>query len=402
LDVIDKFGADALRFGIAYMTTDTQDVKLPVDFECPHCQVQFKQTKKNRRLPRIDCEKCGQPFGTQWAESDEDKALPRGAVVNEKFELGRNFCNKLWNAARFTLMNLEGYEAAPVAEADLLLEDRWLLSRLATVTGKVTAALESYRYADAARALYGFAWDEFCSFYVEMTKARFAVPEQRSTAQRVIAHALDTLLRLLHPITPFVTEEVWQLLGEAAPNRGLPTPAKSAESVCVAEWPTVETARIDKPIEEQFAQFQAVMGAVREVRQSQNIPPKETISFTVRCDGATAELLAPMKPYFELMARATALEFGPAATPPERSASKSLAGMEVHVDISAFFDVDAERARLEKERDQLAKFTKSIAGKLGNENFVSRAPAEVVQAERDKLAEAGEQLAAVEAALAKL
>ena len=136
--------------------------------------------------------------------------------------------------------------------------------------------------------------------------------------------------------------------------------------------------------------------------RKRKVPPKEAVSFTVRCDGATAELLAPMKPYFELMARATALDFGPAATPPERSASKSLAGMEVHVDISAFFDVDAERARLEKERDQLTKFTKSIAGKLGNENFVSRAPAEVVQAERDKLAEAGEQLSAVEAALAKL
>lgn len=402
LDVIEKFGADALRFGIAYMTTDTQDVKLPVEFECPQCQAQFKQTKKNRRLPRVDCEKCGKPFSTQWAESDEDKALPRGAVVNEKFELGRNFCNKLWNAARFTLMNLEGYEAAPVAEADLLLEDRWLLSRLATVTGEVTTAFETFRYADAARALYGFAWDEFCSFYVEMSKARFAVPEQRATAQRVIAHVLDSLLRLLHPIVPFVTEEVWELLGQVASERGVAKPQPAAANVCVAAWPEVDSARIDQKIEEQFADFQAVMSAVREVRQSQNIPPKEPVSFTVRCDAATAELLAPMKPYFESMARATALEFGPDATSPERSASKSLAGKEVHVDISAFFDVDAERARLEKERDQLTTFTKSIAGKLSNENFVSRAPAEVVQTERDKLTDASEQLAAVEAALAKL
>jgi len=402
LDVIEKFGADALRFGIAYMTTDTQDVKLPVDFECPHCQAQFKQTKKNRRLPRIECEKCGEPFSTQWAESEDDQALPRGAVINEKFELGRNFCNKLWNASRFTLMNLEGYEAAPVDEADLLLEDRWLLSRLATVTGEVTAALETYRYADAARTLYGFAWDEFCSFYVEMTKARFNVSEQRGTAQRVIAHALDSLLRLLQPITPFVTEEVWQLLGQVAPERGVASTQAAVESVCLAAWPEVNADHIDQKIEEQFADFQAVMGAVREVRQSQNIPPKEAISFTVRCDDATTELLTPMKPYFESMARATALDFGPAAMPPERSASKSLAGMEVHVDISAFFDVDAERSRLTKERDQLAKFTKSIEGKLGNENFVSRAPAEVVEAERLKLAEAGEQLAAVKAALAKL
>src|SRR5262249_24369067 len=157
----------------------------------------------NRQLPRIECEKCGKPFSTQWAEKPEDKALPRGTVVNEKFELGRNFANKLWNASRFSLINLEGYSAPGSAvgsrnDLELLLEDRWLLSRLSTVTQQVTELLEMYRYADAARTLYDFAWNEFCSFYVEMTKARFGVPEQRATAQRVLAHALDALLRLLH------------------------------------------------------------------------------------------------------------------------------------------------------------------------------------------------------------
>ena len=402
LDVIEKFGADALRFGIAYLTTETQDVRMPVEFECPNCQAIIKQTKKNRVLPRIECDKCKKPFSTQWAQSEEDLALPRGAVVSERFELGRNFCNKLWNASRFALMNLEGYEAAPVTDDDLLLEDRWLLSRLATVSGLVSEALGEYRYADAARELYSFAWDDFCSFYVEMTKARFAVPEQRAVAQRVLAHVLDSLLRLLHPMIPFLTEEVWQLLGTVASERGLELPTAAKESVCIADWPESAAAHIDKNIEEQFADFQAVLGAVREVRMGQNIPPKEPISFSVNCSEQVAALLGPMQPYFETMARATPTEIGPNATAPERSASKPLSGMEVHVDISNFFDAEAEKKRLEAERDNLAKFTKSINGKLSNENFVSRAPAEVVQAERDKLAAAEEQLAAVETALAKL
>ena len=219
VDVIEKFGADALRFGLADLTTTTQDVRMPVDFECPHCEKLIEQTKENRIRPRVKCKHCGKEFSTQWAEKDADKALPRGAVVSERFEKGRNFCNKIWNASRFALdKNLDGYTPGKVAESDLLIEDRWILSRLATVTQETTQALAEYRYADATNALYGFAWDEFCSFYVEMVKARLSEPAMRPTAQRVLAHTLDSLLRLLHPVIPFMTEEIWQLLAEAAPR----------------------------------------------------------------------------------------------------------------------------------------------------------------------------------------
>ena len=405
LDVIDKFGADALRYGIAYLTTETQDVRMPVEFECPHCGAPIKQTKKNRTLPSVECNKCSKSFSTQWAESHgtpEQQAMPRGAVTSERFELGRNFCNKLWNASRFALMNLEGFEAAPVLDNQLLLEDRWLLSRLATVTGTVTTALSEYRFADAARDLYSFSWDDFCSFYVEITKARFAVPEQRAVAQRILAHVLDTLLRLLHPMIPFLTEEVWQLLGTVAPQRGLESPAEPPASVTIATWPSANAAHVDGNIENQFAQFQDVMSAVRNIRTENSIPLKDSIRFCVRCDAQVANLLQPMLPYFESMAQAVSTGLGSDVAVPEKSASKPIHGMEVHVDISDFFDAEAEKNRLTSEQTKLTKFQKSLSGKLKNESFVSRAPAEVVQAERQKLAEVEEKLAAIQAALDKL
>src|SRR5688572_30910548 len=145
LDIVDKFGADSLRFGLAALTTETQDVRMPVQFECPHCQALIDQTKKNRELPKVACTKCSKEFSTQWARSEADKALPRAAVVSERFEVARNFMNKLWNASRFVLINLEGSELGVQGSewnAQLTIEDRWLLSRLATVTKGVTEALE--------------------------------------------------------------------------------------------------------------------------------------------------------------------------------------------------------------------------------------------------------------------
>lgn len=402
LDVMEKFGADAMRFGLAYLTTETQDVRMPVEFECPHCQKLVEQTKKNRVLPRIACPQCGQEFSTQWAKTAEEMALPRGAVVSERFELARNFCNKLWNASRFALLNLDGYTPAPVLENELAVEDRWLLSRLTTVTAQVTEALDAYRFADACSTLYGFAWDEFCSFYVEMAKSRLSDPVARSVAQRVLAHALDTLLRLLQPMIPFLAEEVWQLLGTAAPERGLPQPATAAESVTIATWPLVDQARQDQEIEHRFGRFQEVLRGVREIRSRQNIPPKTSISFAVRTDDETAALLAPLEPYFDSMAGAQATGWGPAVEPPATHAKVALPGLEIYVDLAGFIDVEAEIARNEKEREKVIGFIAAKEKKLANASFVDRAPAEVVAQERASLEELRERLASIEAALASL
>ena len=402
VDVMEKFGADSMRFGLADMTTESQDVRMPVEFECPHCQTLIEQTKKNRTEPRIKCKQCGGEFSTQWAEKPEDIALPRGAVVSDRFERARNFCNKLWNASRFALMNLEGYEPALVAEDQLTVEDRWILSRLATVTGQMTDALAGYRYADAARTLYEFAWDEFCSFFVEMVKARLQDDASRPVAQRVLAHTLDTLLRLLHPMIPFLTEEVWQMLGKIAPQRGIAQLRQAEPSIMIAPWPQMDATRQDPQIEAQFARFQDVLKAVREIRSRQNVPPKKEIEFSVRCDESYADLVRPMEPYFVSMAAARATAWGPETAAPPLSASVNLTGVEVFIDLADLIDVDAEITR---KTDEVAKLEKLIEGKekkLSNATFVERAPAAVVQKERDALADLQAQLAAAQSVLMTL
>ena len=402
VDVMEKFGADALRFGLAYLTTETQDIRMSVDFECPHCGKLIEQTKENRIKPRITCPACGKDFATQWASKPEDKALPRGPVVSERFELARNFCNKLWNASRFVLMNLEGYTAGPLAEADLLLEDRWVLSRLATVSGAVTAALAEYRFADAARTLYDFAWDEFCSFYVEMLKGRLQDAQARTTAQRLLAHTLDVLLRLLHPMIPFVTEEVWQLLAQAAPQRGFPTPKPAAESIMIAPWPQSQTELIDPEVEARFWRFQELLRAVRDIRMRQNIQPRQQIEFMVRCDQQTADLLRPMAPYFAAMAGATAVAWGPQVQPPALAADAVVSGMEVFVDLAGLIDVAAEIRRKQKELQRLESLIAAKQKKLADASFVQKAPPAVVEKERSSLSELQTQQAAVAETLVRL
>ncbi len=400
LDVIEKFGTDALRFSMVHLTTETQDVRMPVQFECPHCQHSIDQTHKNRELPRIECPSCKQLFSTQWASSEADRALPRGAVLSERFEVARNFVNKLWNAARFSLMNLEGYQFTPVSDTDLLLEDRWLLSRLNTVTEQVTNDLDQYRFSDAARVLYDFTWDEFCSFYVEMLKNRMN-DDQRPVAQTLLAYSLDRLLRLLHPVLPFITEEVWQHLNVVAPHRGLDQSEPPTPFLIRGDWPTVESSRIDRGIESQFAHFQQVLSGLRDIRAKQNIAPKQSVEFVIRCDQETAAYLAPLAAGFQRMANATALAVGPHIQIPQIYSTAALPGLEIFVDLNGLIDVAAEIARLTKEKANIQSQIKSKETKLGNANFVNHASRDRSK-KREALTQLNDQLTVIDAAMKAL
>ncbi len=402
IDVIDKFGPDALRFGLTWLATETQDVRMPVQFECPHCEAQINQTKQNRELHTIECSKCKQKFSTQWAKSAEDKALPKAAVISERFEVARNFCNKLWNASRFVMMNLTGYKPMKLDVGKLPLEDRWILSRLATTTKTVTQAIHEYRHSDAARLIYDFAWDEFCSYYVEMAKPRLQDAASRPATQQVLIHTLDQLLRLLHPLTPFITEAIWQELARFGDVRTLGGTIESQKWLIRSAWPEANPAYIDQGIEQQFARFVTALGALREIRSRQNLGPKEEITFTISCDAATQKLLEPMAPFFKALAGATCSGLGEKLTPPAMSAQVSVDGMEVSVDLGKFIDVPAEIARNEKIQANIVKQIAGKESKLANATFVDRAPADVVAKERESLEELRQQLANVTQALERL
>lgn len=408
MDVIEKFGADSLRMGLTWLTTDTQDVRLPVDFECPHCHSLMEQTKENRIQTVVTCTKCKGKFSTQWAKSAEDLAFPRGAVVSERFEMSRNFCNKLWNASRFAMMYLAEEPCEnlqPVAEESLFVEDRWILSRLATVSQQITESLQRYDYAGTVRVLYDFTWDEFCSFYIEMLKYRLQNPQCKGLAKQVLAYVLDAILRMWHPIIPFITEEVWQLLGQVAPNRGLTAEdlaEPTSESIMVAKWFVENPARRNQEIEDRFAIFQDILRAVREIRARQGVPVKEEIHFVVKCPAEMVELLEPMKPYFHSMALAIVDTWGADVVMPNLSANATGSNWEVAVNLEGLIDVTAELEKNRKQREKLCGLIQGKEKKLSNESFVSRAPAKVVAAERASLEEWKQQLAAIEDAIARL
>jgi len=408
LDVIEALGADALRFGMVSMATETQDVRMPVEFQCPTCAARIEQTVQNRMLPRVPCPKCGKSFRTQWAQTPEDLALPRGPALSERFESGRNFSNKLWNATRFVLMNLEGFRARDTATADAsafaALEDRWLASRLASVTRDATRAIDEYRFAEAARILYAFAWDEFCSAYLELCKSRLADPALRSRAQEMLVLGLDTILRLLHPIMPFVTEEIWQHLREAAAGRRMPWDEAQgpAESIMVARWPAPPESWIDDRTERQFGTFLSVVAAIREVRSRQNVPPKTRVPVAIRGPRDVCELLAPMHAAIESMCAATITAAGPDVSGGPAAATVTAAGCDMFVDLADLIDVDAEIARLTKENEKTAGFIAAKKAKLESGSFASKAPAAVVEKEKAQLAELEAKLAKGVVTLAEL
>ena len=356
VDIIDLYGADALRFTLALCATETQDLRMPV----------------------------------------ERVKLPNGREVNtsERFDQGRTFPNKFWNAARFALMNLEDYKAASFDYADLPIEDRWILGRLKATTDEVTADLEAFRFAEATKTLRDFTWNDFCDWYLEFIKTRLRDEAHRPIAQRVLSTVLDGLCRLLHPITPFVTEQVWQALNEVAPHRGVALEI-SAESVCIAQWPRYPAEWNDEVATADVENWQEKITTIRNLRAERNIPPSTKIHPIIVAEGEVAESLKAGLPFLQMLTNSSTLTITAKAIMPAECAVSVLGDAEVILPLEGLIDKEAEKARHVKTLAELDKQIAGILGKLNNEGFVSRAPADVIAQQRAKLVELTTQRGAV-------
>jgi valyl-tRNA synthetase len=404
LDIIARYGTDALRFQMVFLSGDTQDSRMPVANVCPHCDalVPVKHEHMYMKTRRVTCPNCKKAFRPGGPWPSEDPELPTAKQASEKFEMGRNFANKLWNAARFLMLNLEGYTPAPVSLTELPVEDRWILSRLATTTAAITGHLENYRFSDVARTLYEFTWSEFCDWYVEMSKGRLKDPAARPLAQRVGLAVLDAILRLASPVMPFVAESIWQALREAAPERGLPEPIAPAESVMVAPWPSFPAGWRDAATERSVARMQELVGGVREVRNRNMVNDTTRLDVSVRGGPEIAAELRPLAPFVSQLAGVGRLEISGDVTKPKQSATVVQPDFEAYVSLAGLIDVAKERAKLEKELAEKRKHLQGALAKLNNPNFVSKAPPEVVQQQHELVADLEKQIQTIEASLREL
>ena len=313
-----------------------------------------------------------------------------------KFDMGRvegyrNFCNKLWNAANFVMENVEGQDTGVNDEpVELSSVDRWIISQLQRTEAEVTRQLNAFRFDLATQALYEFVWDEYCAWYLELVKPvlwdeNASIERQRGT-RRTLARVLEVVLRLAHPFMPFITEEIWQRLKAPAGVQG--------ETLMLQPWPVANEARIDAAAEGDIEWVKALMLGVRQIRGEMKISMAKRIDIIVA--NASVEdqrRLADFEPLLNKLAKLESVRVLAAGEEAPMSATTLVGEMEVLVPMAGLIDKDAELTRLDKEIGRLEGEVKRVGGKLANEGFVAKAPAEVLEKERAKLAEAEQALA---------
>jgi len=314
-------------------------------------------------------------------------------IAEERLEASRNFANKLWNASRLVLSNLEGYAPEAGAGAGEGVAERWIRRRLATTVAEVRDALEKYRFNDAASAVYQFLWHEYCDWYLEIAKRSLYQPESpaaRAVTQRTLVETLEATLRLLHPFMPFISEELWQRL----PHQG--------DSIMIAPFPKASRKGRDPEAERLMAPVLDFVSAIRTIRSESRISPAVELAVSVKPAGpAVAAALASGAAVIGSLARA-AITVSADGARPANSAMAATPSGDVFVRLEGVVDFEAERQRLRKEVERARKEIAFLEGKLGRPDFVERAPAEVVERERARLTEQRQTEQKLAASLAAL
>ena len=323
MDVIEQYGVDSLRWFLANGSAPGQDVRFSTD----------------------------------------------------KMDAAWNFINKIWNASRYVLMNVGDLTLANLSIGqDLTLADRWILARLQTTIADVTRLFERFEFGEAGRILYSFIWDDYCDWYIEMTKEQLQDKEAANTTTKsILVFVLDQFLRLLHPIMPFVTEEIWQQIGG------------QDKSIVVADYPRVNEAYQDSQVEAQMAQLMELIRAVRTIRNEMNTPLSKAVDLYIKVqDAAGQALLEANQAYIKRFCNPAQLVISQAPEHPEEVVTQVLSFAEILMPLKGLIKLEDELARLEGEQTKLEKEVARIDGKLSNEKFVSRAPEHVVAEERNK------------------
>ncbi len=407
-DIITTHGADALRFTLAQLATATQDVRMPVDMICPHpgCGETFHPVEitasSGHRVaaPAQTCPKCKRKMATVIGiTSGKARVTPETPLAlntSSRFDFGRNFCNKFWNAARFALTNLSatldtqtkahGSESVGVDRlsiSDLPLPEKWILARLHRTLHKIEDSLEEYQFNIYAEAMYDFIWRDFCDWYLEAIKPTV---KTNPAQQQVLRTVLNASLRLLHPICPFITESLYPSVaapgssGEAGLEHFILGPS---DLLATAPWPDIACAIDDTQSHDQFARMQMLVESIRTLRGEHRIPDRKRI--TLHASPTALELIKSSQGVVESLAGLDSVQ--PLQTPPPRAAVPFNFEGEEHQLLGLVEEVDpgVERERLAADTEKLAKVIENLRGRLANPGYVQKAPPDKVQETRDLL-----------------
>ncbi|RJP17165.1 MAG: valine--tRNA ligase [Candidatus Abyssobacteria bacterium SURF_5] len=307
-------------------------------------------------------------------------------LSESRFEMGRNFSNKIWNAYRFLSLSagdtpLEGrsHEVADLHEEELA--DRWIKSRYYQTVKTVTEGLENYRLHDAITALYDFFWHDYCDWYLELIKERTAVDAQedsRKAALQLATGIMEGSMKLLHPFMPFITEEIWQSIDHTG----------ETDSIMISPWPKRHDRQIDVSIDEKMSLLQQVIGAVRNIRSEMNVPPAKKVKLVLKIsDEKAVALLTEYQRYLAALARTDEIMISSAPAIPKPAAKAFLSAIEIHVPLAGLIDLEKEEERLKKELARVEAEVEASERKLANEQFIAKAPEHVVQSTRQRKAE---------------